>query len=185
VTPATRVETSPPGEEAGLTGLQELAVAISIAALLSVSGMFTYRILLSGAGDRSAQATIGTALAAAHDVYVDTQDYGLIGSAQPTGGAGGACSTAAAGFSLLTSYAAGVDVRCGALTTPRPGSVVLTAGELTDGDAGGWIGLAATAADGRCWQVYQPADGPPVYGSSGGGTCEAPASPPTGGGTSW
>lgn len=169
--------------DTGLTGLQELAIAMGVAALLSVGGMFTYRILVAGAGDRSAQVTVDTVMSAAHDVYQETQDYGLIGSTQPT--AIGACDGATNAFSLLASYAAGVDVRCGMVTTATAGTVVVTTGELTDGDAGGWIGMAALATDGRCWQAYQPADGPAVYASTTGNPCEAPTTSPPGGDSTW
>lgn len=170
-------------DDDGLTGLQELAVAMAIAALLSVGGMFTYRILVSGAGDRGAQATVSSVLAAARDVYEESQDFGLIGSSQPAATPGGACSETAVDFSLLESYASGIDLRCTALTTYTEGTVVVSTGELNDGDAGGWVGLATLAADGRCWQVYQPADGPAVYGWSLGVPCAAPTTAPHGGDT--
>jgi hypothetical protein len=171
--------------DAGLTGLQELAVAIGVAALLSVGAMFTYRVLVSGAGDRAAQVTVGTALAAAHDVYEQTQDYALIGSSQPSSTPAGGCNATTSAFSLMASYAAGVDVRCGTLTAFDAGAVVVSTGELTDGDAGGWIGMATLAKDGRCWQVYQPADGPAVYGSLASSVCGAPAAAPVDGGPAW
>jgi hypothetical protein len=173
------------GDETGLTGLQELAVAMTVAAVLSVGGMFTYRILVSGAGDRAAQAAVGTVLAAAHDVYAQTQDYGLIGAAQPGAAGAGACSALTPTATLLGSYASGVAVRCGTLTTSVAGAAVVSSGELTDGDGGGWIGIAALAGDGRCWQVYQPADGPAVYGPGSAGPCNAPTAPPAGGGVAW
>jgi hypothetical protein len=172
-------------EDAGLTGLQELAVAISIAALLSVGGMFTYRVLMSGAGDRAVQSTLDAVLAAAHSEYEETQDYGLIGSAQPTAALGGACDGHTGAASLLDSYATGVAVLCGTQTVADPGSVVIASGELTNGDSGGWVGIAALARDGRCWQVYQPGDGAAVYGPGGTEACRAPVVPPPGGGLAW
>jgi hypothetical protein len=174
-----------PHDVGGLTGLQELAVAIGIAALLSVGGLFTYRVLISGSNDKAVQATITSAKAAAADVYQDTQDYALISSADPNPDGTGACALDTSQFGLLKAYAGNVTFSCGALQSYAAGTVVYSSGELTDGDAGGWIGIAARARDGVCWQVYVPADAPPVFGSQRTPACQAPTAAPTGGGAGW
>lgn len=188
--PSTAARTGPGAgaqrdDQGGLTGLQELAVAVGVAALLSVGGLFTYRVLVSGANDRQVQASLVTVLSAAHDVYADTQDFGLIATDHPDPGGAAACGTGTPSFSLLASYAVGVAVGCSPQTRYQAGTVVYASGELVDGDAGGWIGLGALASDGVCWQVYLPADGPAVYGARAAVPCGAPAGPPPGGGASW
>jgi hypothetical protein len=172
-------------DERGLTGLQELAIAIGIAALLSVGGLFTYNVLTNGADDKTAQSSVSSVLTAANDVYQDTQDYGLIGSSTPNANGTGACGTTTAPFKTMRSYATNETLQCGPITTAGPIVVVVSSGELVDGDAGGWIGLAARSKDGICWQAYQPADGPAIYGSVTSTSCNAPQSAPSGGGTSW
>jgi hypothetical protein len=172
-------------DERGLTGLQELAVAIGVAALLSVGGLFTYQVLVHGADDRTTQASLTTALAAANDVYQDTQDYGLIATDDPSPDGAGQCSLGTAAFTALQSYAAGVTFECHPQTGYAAGTVVYQTGELGRGDAGGWIGLAALAQDGRCWQVFTSADGPAVFGSSDTWPCTAPTGAPAGGDAPW
>jgi hypothetical protein len=177
--------TSPRLGEQGLTGLQELAVAIGIAALLGVGGLFTYRVLVNGSNDRSVQASISSALTAANDVYQEDQDYALISTPSPATGGASSCALDTTDFSAMKAYASDVKFSCRALGTYRTGSVVFSTGELADGNAGGWIGLAAMATDGTCWQAYKPADGPTVYGSHSAATCPAPTAAPAGGSLDW
>lgn len=174
------------GDDTALTGLQELAVAIAVAAALAVGALFAYHSLTGGANDDQVQQSISAAATAAQAVYQDTQDYGLIGSDDPSATPG--CSTSTPAFQDMAQYAPSLTLTCAALTSYALNTVVVSSGELTDGDGGGWIGLASRSDDGICWMLYQPADGAADYGQftpAGSQGCSAPTSAPSPGATSW
>ena len=147
-------------EEAGFT-LIELVVVLAVMAVLMGIAVPTWLGQQNLSNDQATQSLLSSALSAANRVYNSTQDYLGISTAQLE----------------HADPSANTFIAVGQLGWYSAGSVVFAEGTLSDGNAGGWIGLASLARTGKCWQVYQPADGPPTYGSAGGAPCSSPMAP--------
>lgn len=145
--------------EAGFS-LVELVVVLLVMAVLMGIAVPTWLGQQNLSNDQATQSLLSSALSAANRVYNSTQNYSAITATQL-----GRADTS-------TTFT--VD---GALGSYSAGAVVFAEGSLSDGNAGGWIGLASLARTGKCWQVYQPADGPPTYGSASGTPCNPPTTP--------
>lgn len=138
----------------------ELVVVLAVLAILMAISVPVFFGQTSLSHDRSAQSLLDQALSASNRVYDATQDYPQITAPE-----------------LNRADTSAKFTANGTLTSFNPSAVVFATGSLSDGDAGGWIGLASLAQSGTCWQVYQPADGSPTYGSATSGTCSAPTGP--------
>ncbi|HLH46145.1 MAG TPA: prepilin-type N-terminal cleavage/methylation domain-containing protein [Acidimicrobiales bacterium] len=149
------------GADAGFTVVELLVVLMVMAILLAIA-VPLFLGQRSSSGDVSAQQLLKGALLAANDVYNDTQDYTQV--------------TAAA----LAANDREASFVSGQLTAYAPSTVGFATGALGNGDAGGYIGLAAYSRSGTCWLLYKPADAAAVTGSSSGLPCSPPTAPPSG-----
>jgi type II secretory pathway pseudopilin PulG len=156
----------------GASGLTEIGAIVLCVGILTTAGLFTYKLATNSGNDQGAQSNLQAALGAANDVYNDTQDYTQITQAQQLQN-----FDHGATFTLSTNTSSPPQ-----MTTYSTNTFVAVVGALSDGDAGGYIGLATLSQSGTCWQIYSPADGSPVYGSTT-GTCSAPTSAPSNGTT--
>lgn len=151
--------------QTGAAGLLEVAAIVLAVGILTTAGLFTYRLATNSGADQATQSNLRSALGAANDVYNDTQDYTAVQASQ------------------LADYDRGATFVTAPQTSYQSNTIVYGTGPLSNGDPGGYIGLAALSRSGTCWQVYSPADGPPSYGSSSESPCAAPTAAP--GGSSW
>ena len=169
----TSMNTFPPSStllkrsESGVSGIIELVIALVVLSILIGIAIPYFGQARASSNNSAAQQSIKVVNTALGSVYGDIQDYGYFGTANPS--TQGACSTSTQAAVNLLSQIKNVTLTCTSPITVAPST-------------GGWIGLAALSATGTCWQLYMPADGSPVYGSTS-GSCVAPTSAP--GGTPW
>jgi type IV pilus assembly protein PilA len=149
--------------EEGFT-LVELMVVVLILAILIGIAVPTFLGARQKAQDRAAQANLRTGLTAIKTAYVDGQSYVTAAS-----------QLASLEPSLTFVTTAGAS---------SAGEQVIAVNAVDDQD----VGLAALAADGVCWQLFDATSGAAgtTYGSvrnSTGATCTAPGAPL--GATTW
>jgi type II secretory pathway pseudopilin PulG len=169
------------GDESGISGIMEMVIVLVLLGILMAIIIPTFIGPRNTGNDNTTQAYLNTAVQSAQGVYNDSQDYGAIANNTATTGA---CSTTSQAYSAMAAGANNLTFTCsGPLTSFSSATKILwSAGELPDGNAGGWIGFAAASASGKCWQVYIPADGSAEYSSGNtnvGSSCTAPT-PTTG-----
>ena len=167
--------------ELGVSGIIELVIALVVLSILIGIAIPYFGQARASSNNSAAQQSIKVVNTALGSVYGDIQDYGYFGTANPS--FQGACSTSTQATVNLLSQIKNVTLTCTSPITVAPSTVTFLSGELSDGNPGGWIGLAALSVTGTCWQLYIPADGSPVYGSTSVVPCVAPTSAP--GGTPW
>lgn len=174
------------GADAGFT-LVETIVVLLIMSILMWIAMPLYSGARQGGEDQAAQQTLKAAMVAAADIYGETQTYGALqGLNDPT--VSGGCTASSTPFKELHAYDKTTTFTCTPETAYEAHTVVVKAGSLPGGTAGGWVGLAMKADSGTCWQVYVSSTTVTKSGSYSAATsttCRAPSPTALPSGTSW